>query len=121
MKVSDSSWPVVVLPCCTHTRHATTQEKLQTRIEDQDCWNLEHRVDTVMGALHLPPPDARACLRAIHPSCFVWHIYMPYVIHAHTHTHTHTHTFVSAIAPAAITRRRPTQPLPRSLAESGGA
>lgn len=43
-------------------RHSKKQEKLQSRIEDLDCWNLEHRVDTVMGALHLPPPDARTCV-----------------------------------------------------------
>ncbi len=34
------------------------QAELQSRIEALDCWNLEHRVDTVMKALHLPPPDA---------------------------------------------------------------
>ncbi len=34
------------------------QSELQSRIESLDCWNLEHRVDTVMKALHLPPPDS---------------------------------------------------------------
>jgi ATP-binding cassette ChvD family protein len=34
------------------------QAELQGRIEALDCWNVEHRVDTVMKALHLPPPDA---------------------------------------------------------------
>ena len=44
------------------TNKTKKQEKLQSRIEDLDCWNLEHRVDTVMGALHLPPTDARTCV-----------------------------------------------------------
>lgn len=30
----------------------------QARIEALDAWNLQHRVDTAMKALHLPPPDA---------------------------------------------------------------
>lgn len=34
------------------------QAELQSQIEAMDAWNLEHRVDTVMSALHLPPSDS---------------------------------------------------------------